>query len=1425
MVDRASGQAFDRPPRIRRTPLSGEIEIPAPPPPDAGNTSQNLLLALLPASGILLLGLMYLLLGGSSLGNPLFAVPMLALGVISVLTALLAFSYQNLERKRQTLRTRRDYHRLLDRRLARLQAARDLQLHVNALDHPSPDALLMQCQGPSLWERRPTDDDFGAVRLGLGSLISGVQVKAPDPDTRSPDTGRALGLAFDYRQLPGAGVALNLMRTGSLGVVGGREDTLPFLYSLLAQIVTFHAPADLNLYIFSSRVRYRAWNWARWLPHTSAAQRGGFPDYLAFEADHARQLLDALARRIDARKAGNAADGAFILVVFDDVASIRDEVAYKTLIGAEGVTALCIAGEPGEVPGDCRGLIQVAGGEFHVALTDGRTLRGSADSMTRGQIEAIARALANYRIPALGDTNRIPTTLGFLQMYAAETVAALNVAERWARPVPPRGDLPFAVPIGNDSFSSQLALDLSERAHGPHGVIAGTTGSGKSELLQTIVAALAVEHHPYLVNFLLIDYKGGAAFNVFRALPHTVGIITNLNAVEALRALEALKAENRRRQQFLIERNAEDITEYHRRLGRLGGVFPRNWEPLPHLIIIIDEFAELKASLPNFIDELVATVRVGRSLGMHLILSTQRPAGQVTPEMSANLNFRLCLRVQTPDESREVLRRPDAAFLPQGVPGRAYFQVGGELRQFQVARVGAEYAESADAESQPPNEPTVPMALRLVRYERKLDLLRRRARRDSEGQGAPPELRPSAFVAASAESTQAQSAMRRTTQTAARVPTLAEALAREMATLYASLPYRAMSPVLLPSLSAQLPLDDVMIGGWDGAAWRAPGVRWGRIPVGLIDDLANRAQPPLVLDFAGNGHFIAAGGPGAGKTTLLRTLAMAIARQFEPDRAQLYLLSLAGRGLDTLAELPHVGAVIHGDERERVVRLIRRLLAIVEARRAAFAQVNADDLGMYNERAAIRDLTMFPAIYVLIDNFVELRQSYEGELADVLRLIRDGRAAGVYFAITTPTTSLPNVLMNLIEQRFALHMPDKGDYLLFFNRLSERPLAPRPGSGLLGQAGGPPLHCQIMLPATGDTDDARDSNLRATIAAMRAAWGERAVPEPVQVLPENVDLEATAALQPLPPPLPGEPLRAAIGLDGLTLRPYTLDWRSAHFLVIGPVGSGKSNQLRALLLSIAGRYPPADVNMLLVDFGQESLRPLRRLPHVIAYLTDEQALFEHLGHFRAEIGWRRAEIARRGAGDDLDEGETGRCLFPPIIVAIDDYDQLQEALGGVGQEVFTELGQMIRRDSRLGFHFLVAGETTNMLRAGDPLLRQLRLLRSGFALVAAESVEVLGSKVTAAMRREELVVGRGYHIARGAARLAQFAHCPEPGRLARDIAARWSGYGRAAWTHRAPIAGPPPVRGAPPQAPGLDLDFELDLAGALEDYRKQQGYT
>jgi S-DNA-T family DNA segregation ATPase FtsK/SpoIIIE len=417
--------------------------------------------------------------------------------------------------------------------------------------------------------------------------------------------------------------------------------------------------------------------------------------------------------------------------------------------------------------------------------------------------------------------------------------------------------------------------------------------------------------------------------------------------------------------------------------------------------------------------------------------------------------------------------------------------------------------------------------------------------------------------------------------------------------------------------------------------------------------------------------------------------------------------------------------------------------------------------------------------------------------------------------------------VNLIEVRFALRLPERGDYLQFLGRLPERESDPRPGSGIL--AGRPPLHAQIALPDLAADDDERDRALLATLEAMRAAWSGRPTPEPIRAMPESVPLDLSRALQYLPtrhaqPDAPQlEPLRSWLGTEGDLLQPFSMHWRDApHWLILGTYGSGKSSLLRTLLLGVAARYAPHEAALVLIDFSRETLRALRHLPHALSYATDAASLAQVMQRLQAELTWRHQMLMQRSMAEDERDAADAQ-PFTPIIVAFDDYDQLQESLESAQRDQLDALAAWLRHDVRLGLHAVAAGELLAMQRGGDAFLKALRACRSGMALGEADGVDVLGGRLTPMARRAALPLGRGYWVRRGALRLVQFAHAADVRRLVQEIAARWATFPSAAWAARSEAPNLPAPRR--PSAAQFDLDFTFDLDGALEDYKKQQGYA
>ena len=1231
MPETIHSNPFNRPPRLQEAFKPIDLDVPAP-PSEPKDQNRNILLTLLPVASFLVMGLVYsLAFVGNGSSGLLYALPMVFMGVISVVISLVVFGEQRHESRMQWIKQLREYHRQLDKKESRLLAGHELQIDYLFNRFPSPDEIEQRVRNLelNLWERRSEDPDFLMLRLGLGDIPSRIAIKPPDPDLPGLEIRRAFSLYTRYRQIPKAPVVINLAEISSLAVVGHRNRTMPFLYYQLAQIAVLHSPQDVQIFLLSSDQYYLSWKWLRWLPHTNIEQTGGQPTNLAFGNESNRTMITTLSKVLDQRQPKKSSDseetspnigGPYYFILFDDEVSIRDEPAYNVLVttGRERkAIAVILCDKLEDVPSECQAVIQISDqNEFVYAKVgpEGVKQKGKPETCTLVQVDNLSHSLIPIALRTLSQASRIPTRINLLQAYNVERIQDLKIKSAWMRLPDEHGRLPFKISVGSESLVMPLSLDLSENRDGPHGIIAGTTGSGKSELLQTLVAALAFEHHPYFVNFLLVDFKGGSTFGVFAELPHTVGLISNLDKASALRALDAIKAENLRRQAYLKNLGIEDIADYHRKLSSLG-YLPANWVPLPHLFIIVDEFAQLAVDMPNFLPELVATVRVGRSLGLHLILATQRPAGVVSDEMRANLNFKISLRVQTIEDSRDMLRRPDAALLPHDLPGRAYFQLGdgGTPRQFQTARVGVDYEETSE-------EQKSEVFLNRLDFERRAAIL-------------SPDKK----------------------QTKSEVPSIAQKLVHEMKEIFEkqvlTLHLTPSDTILLPPLQPIIYLDNIleMDTGWDTKlqAWKPlPQTEGLRAPVGRLDDLATRSQPLLWVDFSQKstgGNLIVLGAPGSGKTVFLRTLIYSLAHRYSPQDVNVILISFAGRALEALKfDLPHVGDVIIGTETERLHRLLRLLELTIEERKVLLGNKQALDLDSYNAQVPLEK--RLPAICVMIDNFGELRNINLSDELDVFaKLIQDGRGYGVYFVLSAfQTSDIPYKISNLIEQRLALNLTDRDEYILFVGRPSslEFDTLP-PGRGF--DSGNPPMQFQFAYPfdppddivrpaevvevdATDETLDEYSKNgsrsaseevatvrlgdllegtekpvnkktLSDTFASMRQACLENVISAPpeIGVLNNRYNLSSLLEFyQSSRPKESGELVESIVGEDDELLKPVYLNWTNdgPHFLIAGPSHSGRTSLLQSIALSAAAKYSPDQLNIVLVDGTNTSLRRL-----------------------------------------------------------------------------------------------------------------------------------------------------------------------------------------------------------------------------------------
>jgi S-DNA-T family DNA segregation ATPase FtsK/SpoIIIE len=1320
--------SFNRMPRIQDPLPQAEVRIP-PPPTIASPPRSSWLQALLPLAGVFVMMGLY----GGLRGDWTLAIPMAAMSGVSAITSMVAALLQRRSHQRQVEESRATYARALDQKRAELERLRQVQRRIRTSVDPDLETLLTRARGraPRLWERRPEHDDFLNLRLGIGDLPSSVPVLVPSADRAGSQLEEAWALKAEYDTVPQVPVTASLC-TGPLGIAGPLAGRTAVARGLICSLAVHHSPDEVHLLAVCSPDRAAEWRWLRWLPHTYALDDDAGRYYLAQGTPSAQRVLKGLLEELHhrqnrlyaARQGESLPSWPWLVLLAEDSAAVRDDPAAHLLLSPAGrqlsATAVFLVDQAPQVPTGCSAVVEVqASGQLRCSSAGpgGATLSCWPERADVMICEELARSLAPIQVHTLQPESALPTSVRLLDLLGIDDVEHYDVAQSWGR----RSlDHHLKAPIGERRGHQAMILDLNHTGHGPHGLIAGTTGSGKSELLQTLIVGLALTHHPHDVGFVLVDFKGGGTFSELVALPHAQGLVTDLSGNLTERALVALGAEMDRRKRLFNDAGVNDIDVYQQLYWR-GGVE----EPLPRLVVIIDEFAELASDHPDFMDGLIVVARVGRSLGLHLILATQSPAGVVKQQVWANAKFRICLRVESRQESMEMLHRPEAASLPR-VPGRGYLQVGNNdvFELFQVARVAGSYRSPADAERP---EPGAHIVISQVS-----GAGRRRVLSDS-GQTLARPGRPERSGPSDLSVTVSRLA----------------AAAREMDLEKLPSPW----PDPLPD---RVPLPDLLrqqaYGGWNGSSWAAGQRPWLGAILGLLDDPANQRQDPLVLELSRqDGQMIVLGAPGSGKEMLARTLVTGLACTHTPGELHLYLLEFGGQALQVLAGLPHVGGVLTPLDDERVRRLLRRLLDVLDERKRLCSQYGADGLVSLRDR---QPETAPPAIVVVITGFAEFRILFQDELLQLTRLIREGGPYGVHVVLLGDRAGdVPTPIGSVVARRIALRLADADEYAMVLGT-RVRPGADQrfpPGRGWYGR---PPLEFQTASPGYEEDESGQVAELQRLVNEMGRAWrGSR--PEPVALLPREVALERVLPSHPeLLAGADSPRLVVPLGLDGVRLEPVLVDLVNdgPSFIVSSTPQGGKTTLLCTWVLALATLNSPRGVRFVLISGRRDSLRPLADLPHVLDYCrAPEDACRDGvLVRLQSEIRRREVLLSERRASADA----------PPAIVAMfDDYDEFFAAVGEQ-QDVQEGLSALAKRGRDVDVHIVVAGPLPDMggIAFRDPLLRQLKIGRSGFLLrvLDASDQNPLGLRLRAD-EVKQMPPGRGYVVRHGAEQMLQVA--------------------------------------------------------------------
>jgi S-DNA-T family DNA segregation ATPase FtsK/SpoIIIE len=1269
---------FRRPTRAPRPSVPDSEVLLQPPPELTRPDSGNVWLTALPA------------LSGLGAVAYLFAAPSNPITYVAgsfFLFSSLAMVGGSLLRARASQRSdaehnRRDYLRYLARMRAQVRRTAAAQREAAVWGAPPPDQLWAVAASPRRWERRPTDSDFGWLRIGVGpQYLATPLVPGESGPVEDLDPLCALALRrfiAGHSAVPDMPVQLSLRRYAAIALSGDRDEAGALARVLVAQAASWHPPTDLRVAVCTRNPEAPEWSWVKWLPHAQHRNEVDHvgpvrlinPSLLALE----EWLDDELAHRPGFnRTAEPDPDLPHLLVVLDGGMTTGAEL----LLDPDGLQAATVLDLDGRTAESVRGHgVELVVDELRLATRVGNTLTplGTADTLGIPVAESLAQQLAEFRLDAATaraeDLATVDQTLPGLLGIADPGV--LDLATLWA-PRPLRDRL--RGPIGICADGTVLELDIKESAQdgmGPHGLLIGATGSGKSELLRTLVLALAVTHPPEQLNLVLVDFKGGATFAGMAGMPQVAAVITNLQDDLAMvdRMQEALSGEMNRREEILrAAGNLVSIRDYDRARQR-GADLP----PLPSLFIVVDEFSELLSQKPDFADLFAQIGRLGRSLGLHLLLASQRLDEGRLRGLEANLSYRICLRTFTEQESRTVLGVPDAYHLPSA-PGHGYVRADtANLRRFRAAYVSGAYGAQEQAGDQ---------AL-----------------------SGAPNVRP--FVAGylpGAEDT--LSAPARTAgvggadESDTSRPTVLSAMVGQVEGR-GTPAHRVWLPPLVEPDTLDMLLPDLGVRPNRGFG-ASPALPPLRVPVGIVDRPFHQRRDPMWVDLAGaGGHVAIVGAPRSGKSTLLRTLISALALRHTPAEVTCYALDFSGT-LFSLAGLPHVGGVAGRQDAEVARRIVAEVAAVIEDRERRFRQFGVETMADYRRLREQATVTADPFgdVFLVVDGWSVLRQDYEDLEVALVGLAARALSYGLHLLVTANRwLDLRFGLRDLIGTKLELKLGDALDSEIDRKVQLVVP-ADRPGRGVSVDK------MQYLAAVPRIDHRQRVDDLSAGVAGLVRAvadhWDGPPAPR-VRLLPtllEFADLPKEAREQGI-----------VLGLEGQRLQPVVFDPRSdLGLVVLGDAECGKTSALRVVGRQVVERWQPRQAKVILFDYRRTMLGDFEG-ESLLGYAATPGKAAELVA------GLVEGFTKRLPGADITPQQLRDRSWWtgPDVYVLVDDYD-----LVAAGSNPLLPLLPFLSQARDVGMRPYVARRAGGASRALlDPFLGAMREL--GFPAVVLSSL-------------------------------------------------------------------------------------------------------
>lgn len=1093
---------YRRPPRMIYDLPDDKISFSFP-AQESDNDNKGLWLMILPPV------VMLIVMGIVAIIQPrgIFILVSLAMFMMTLITSTVQYFRDKNQRKKREEKRERVYTLYLENKKKELHELAERQKFVLNFHFPSFERMKYLTSEISgrIWERSIESEDFLQIRLGTGTVHSSYQINLNGGDLANRDTDHLLEqtqrMEEVYRELKNAPVTVNLAE-GPMGVVGKAAVVKNEIHQLVGQLAFFHSYHDLRFVFIFDEEEYKDWEWMKWLPHFQLPHT--YAKGFIYNEQTRDQLLSSIyeilrERDLDENKEKTRFRPHFVFIITNQQL-IAEHVILEYLEGKLrhlGVSTIVAAETKESLSDNIHTLVRYITeqeGDILIKQKKAVQIPFQLDHHKREDNEIFSRTLRTLD-HQMGMTNSIPETVSFLELFHAKEVNDIGIREKWLSSESAKS---LAVPIGYKGKDDIVYLNLHEKAHGPHGLLAGTTGSGKSEFLQTYILSLAVHFHPHEVAFLLIDYKGGGMAQPFRNIPHLLGTITNIEGSKnfSTRALASIKSELKKRQRLFDQYKVNHINDYTK-------LYKQNKAKtaMPHLFLISDEFAELKSEEPEFIRELVSAARIGRSLGVHLILATQKPGGIIDDQIWSNSRFKVALKVQDANDSKEILKNGDAATIT--VTGRGYLQVGNNevYELFQSAWSGAPYMEDAYGTE---DEVAIVTDTGLI---------------------------PLSDVDAD------QSAKKE-------VQTEISAVVEQIEQIQEEMGIDKLPSPWLPPLEERIPKS------------LYPSDEADTFNFAFIDEPEKQSQEPISYRMMEDGNIGIVGSSGYGKSLTAITFLMSFAAEYTPEELHNYIFDFGNGTLLPLARLPHTADYFLMDQTRKIEKFMVRIKEEIEHRKNLFRAKEISHIKMYN---ALNEEKL-PFIFITVDNFDIIKDEMHELEAEFIQFARDGQSLGIYLILTaTRVNAIRQSLLNNLKTRVVHYLMDQSEAYSIIGR-PEYSLEPIPGRVIINKEN--QYFAQMFMPVEADSEIELFENIKAEIQAIADRYEGMRKPAPVPMLPLELSVSQFMRDYPLQPERGMIPM--GLDEETVEPVYFNLE-KNKHCLVMGQTQRGKTNVVKIIL--------------------------------------------------------------------------------------------------------------------------------------------------------------------------------------------------------------------------------------------------------------------